>query len=321
MLLRLENPAMMSIQLIPKIDYVKKRNHVSGRLYPRQLWWRRVREHELVSNMAGRIKNQIIGVYSVAVTILTAVLLVGRLERQTGKAVNHDESPPDHSALQQLLRADTSENIKIFTVLLRDYLEKTHGAFFTKISEHISSLQLNQLREILVQRDVEVAEARRMAVLQRTGAKSQIDEIRRVTNDKVKTQLGGETLQELKSYEDALPQRTLVNEVNEALIYKGAPLTASESDKMIDLIKTQSSPTPPLNASLDQVDQFIDERTKASEKIISLATGDLSPVQIEAFRAAFDLEVAYWKYYKTRKRDAMAVSNEMAIERTGKQLR
>ena len=101
-----------------------------------------------------------------------------------------------------------------------------------------------------------------------------------------------------------LTQRQLIDEVNRLLIYEGAPLRPPEIEEMITLIKDQKTPPLALDAPLEKVDEYIRARDDAYSKIIAAASRNLSVAQLSAFRAEFDFQLAYLKYFKMRRHGA-----------------
>ena len=271
--------------------------------------------------METKNKLYILTSYSVIVTVIVGAIAISNHRMHSGTEYvsfghldnKQDARPP---LPLELLKRDTPEKVAIFETYLSGYLLKTHGPLFIKLSGKVTPDKLAQLQKILISRDVSEAEARHDAAMRRSSAKSVTDRIDEDTTARVKTLLGDDAYKDIKYYEDTLTQRTLVNEVDQILAYKGAPLSLEQREQMIDLIKAEVGKPVALNATLDQVDLFIKSRKEADERLMALASRSLTPVQVEQFRAEFDLQLAYLQYYKMRKGDAMAASTAVGAMRS-----
>lgn len=200
----------------------------------------------------------------------------------------------------QILLPDSGQNLAVFSNYLTHLLSRTHGPLFVMLSASSSRERLQKLQQILSDRDIKIAEIRRD---QKRGQdiKSSLRKIDADAETKIKAECGESIAMALDSYEATTAQRQLVDQANRTLIYSGNPLSGAQTERVITLMRSNSSTPLSADASLERVDAYVKERQIAFSRVLAEVTPEFSPAQLVALRSEFDVELAYLDYYKMRK--------------------
>lgn len=124
-------------------------------------------------------------------------------------------------------------------------LDSRYAALFQKLN--LSPEQANKLADLLAQRqqargDVFQA-ARDQGINPRTdpqGFQKLVADAEAPINDSIKSLIGDSGVDQLNNYEQTIPQRNIVNLLQQKLSYSDAPLSSSQADQLVQILATNA---------------------------------------------------------------------------------
>lgn len=142
---------------------------------------------------------------------------------------------------------DNPEMQKLLALQARFQVNQRYGALFREL--HLSPAQIDQLRNLLVDREMAGADVMMTAAQQGLNPMQDQDEIRQMIQSaqadedaKIKSELGDSDYADYQSYQHSLGQRAVVNQLQQALSYGDTPLTPSQSSQLVQIL--QQNPVP-----------------------------------------------------------------------------
>jgi hypothetical protein len=147
----------------------------------------------------------------------------------------------------------------LLNVQQRGAIDSRYAALFRKLN--LPPEQLEKLKNLLVERTASLKDT--VTVAQEQGinlaenpvaAGKLVGDIVNEINSSLRTMLGDADFAQLRSYERTLPQRSVVEDLQQRLSYTATPLTVSQADQLIDILaanpaaRTAASNRPPAPA-------------------------------------------------------------------------
>lgn len=173
-------------------------------------------------------------------------------------------------------------------------LDSRYAALFKSLN--LSPDQLDKLKNLLVERqsapqDV-LAAARAQGIDPRsdpTGMQKMIASTQADVDASIKQALGDQGYAQYQQYQQTLPQRGVVNQLQQSLSYTSAPLTDTQSSQLVQIL-AQTSPAAS-NAAAEARAAFLPpgvfgsiNSTPITNQAITLAQGVLAPSQVAALQ-------------------------------------
>ena len=101
-----------------------------------------------------------------------------------------------------------------------------------------------------------------------------------------------------------LRQQQTLNQINQALVFKGEPLSAAQYAYMAALLRKNEPTERLLEFSEERMRDYVASRKQIHAQMLAAAATQLSPVQLEEFRLEFEIEANYLPYFAMRNRQA-----------------
>lgn len=131
-------------------------------------------------------------------------------------------------------------------------IEQRYAALFKSLN--LSSEQSEKLKGLLADRQTTIqdvmAAAREQGINPRTDPESfrkLVADAQNQVTEGIKAVIGDTGLTQLQNYEQTQPQRNLVNDLQQRLSYTNTPLSASQSDQLVQILAA-NAPSRPANA-------------------------------------------------------------------------
>lgn len=192
---------------------------------------------------------------------------------------------PDFAAIM-----DRPEVQRLMAVQRKAELDSRYSALFRQLN--LTPEQLDAFKNLLVEKSTAMLDVRTVAREQGISPRTDPDTyLKLVTDaqaqidDNIRSQLGDAAFSQYKDYEQTLPQRNLVTQLEQRLSYSSTPLSPAQSTQMVAILAATSpapsGPVTPLGAMGDP------GRTRAvpvTDATLNQALGVLAAPQLDALR-------------------------------------
>jgi hypothetical protein len=112
--------------------------------------------------------------------------------------------------------------------------------------------QVDRLKSLLAERSTTVMDVMAAAREQGIDPRQNPEEFQKLirdaqneTNNSIKSVIGDAGFAQLTNYEQTLPQRAVVNQLEQRLSYTNTPLTPTQSEQLVQILATNSPQRPP----------------------------------------------------------------------------
>ncbi len=143
---------------------------------------------------------------------------------------------------------DRPEIQKLMAVQQRGALDSHFAALFKSLN--LSPEQLEKFKSLLVEKQTAIADVLAAARAQGVDPRSDPQEFRKLISDtqaeidaNIKSTLGDAGFAQYQQYQQTLPQRNTVTQLEQALSYTSTPLTSTQSDQLIQILAANSPTT------------------------------------------------------------------------------
>lgn len=136
---------------------------------------------------------------------------------------------------------DNPEVQKLMAVQQKGALDNRYSALFKSL--HLSPQDLEKFKSLLVDKQTAIMDVMAAARAQGLNGRDSRDEMRKAMGDaqaeidtNIKAALGDAGYAQYKQYEQTLPQRSVVDQLDRRLSYTDTPLTPEQTDKMVQIL-------------------------------------------------------------------------------------
>ena len=171
-----------------------------------------------------------------------------------------------------LLNNEAMQKMMAFSI--RASFDSTHGPLFKSL--HLSAAQVDQLKDLMVQRqqarqDATLAAAQQGMTMRNDpqGLQQAVTAAQDSVDEQIKTELGEAGFAQYQQFEQTLPQRNMANRVQMSLSYTATPLSDDQASQLTQLLVQNAQGASP-NLVTDQA--------------IAAAQAILSPPQLQALQ-------------------------------------
>jgi hypothetical protein len=182
--------------------------------------------------------------------------------------------------------------IKLMALQQKARLDSTYAPLFKQLTQqlNISPAQLAAFQNLLVQKQAaarDVVQAARDQGLSPGTDRDEIAQLVAQSNDEIDQQiqstLGAQAYAQYQGYEQTLPERNTVNQIQQGLSYTSAPLTDAQSQQLIQLL---ASNAPQNNSNPTSLRALFGGggNTPITDADIAQASTFLSPDQVAALQ-------------------------------------
>jgi hypothetical protein len=138
-------------------------------------------------------------------------------------------------------------------------IEQRYAALFRNLN--LSSEQAEKLKSLLMERQNSAQDVLTVAREQgidprsdRAGFQKLLADARDDVDNSIKTLLGGDGFSQLQTYENTLPQRNIVDQLQQRLSYTSAPLSVAQAEQLVGILAANtpqraSNPSPAASAA------------------------------------------------------------------------
>jgi hypothetical protein len=194
---------------------------------------------------------------------------------------------------------DRPEIQRLMAIQERSSLDSRYADLFRNLS--LSPDQLARFKDLLVEKRTAVGDVRAAAREQGLNARNDPAAVAKLVADTqaeidatIRETLGESGFKQYETYEKTLPQRNVVNQLEQRLSYSSTPLTPQQTDQLVAILassaqvprglnmvttssSTSSGPTPVAM-------QFRGNQSRITDETVNQARGLLAAPQIEALR-------------------------------------
>ncbi len=156
--------------------------------------------------------------------------------------------PPDLSDIPGRVMAfmDNPEMQRLMAITQRANLDGRYSTLFKNL--HLSPADLEKFKNLLVEKQTSAMDVLAAARAQGLNGRENGDEIRKLVQDSqmeadnnIRTALGDAAFTQYKSYEQTLPQRNTVSQLDQRLSYSATPLSDQQSEALVQVL-AQNAP-------------------------------------------------------------------------------
>lgn len=187
---------------------------------------------------------------------------------------------------------DNPQIAQMFNAQQRSQLDSRYAELFKNLK--LSPADLQKFKDLLVEkqnsfRDV-LAAARAQGLdprQDRDAYRALVQQANQDIDNSIQSMLGADGFAQYKQYEQTLPQRNLVSQLNQRLSYTDVPLTQNQSDQLVQLL-AQTAPTNGNNNNpmrgFGGFGGFGGDRVPITDQTIAQASTVLSQSQVAALQ-------------------------------------
>ncbi len=153
--------------------------------------------------------------------------------------------PPQFAAIRELM--NKPEVQAMVATQQKAAVEARYAALFKSLN--LSPEQSEQLKSLLVERQTSRQDLFEAARAQGIDPRENPEAYRKLLTDSrnefdssIKGVIGESGLAQLQSYEQTLPQRNIVDELQKRLSYSNTPLTATQADQLVQILAANTPP-------------------------------------------------------------------------------
>jgi hypothetical protein len=137
---------------------------------------------------------------------------------------------------------------KLMALQQRGALDSHYAALFKKLN--LTPDQLEKFKSLLVEKQTAMADIMAAARAQGLDPRSDPQEFRKLVTDtqaeidaNIKATLGDASFSQYQQYQQTLPQRNVVSQLEQALSYTSTPLSTTQADQMVQILANTSPGT------------------------------------------------------------------------------
>lgn len=175
---------------------------------------------------------------------LQAGLGAGASGDQVGSAQPGGPRPAGPGAFEAIMNNPQAR--KLQAAVMQGGLDARYGALFKALG--LTAEQLAQFKSLLVEKEQAVMDAMAAARDQGLSPFSDPDAFRQAvqdaqasTDDQIKALLGDSGYSQYQQYEQTLPERTLVTQLQQSLSYTSSPLTDDQASQLVEAFSQSAS--------------------------------------------------------------------------------
>lgn len=237
------------------------------------------------------------------------------LESQVTSLQKKDEPPPGEPGPDQIpppdqprgnrrngpgnfmAMMDRPEVQRMVALQQKAALDSRYSSLFKELA--LTPDQLDKFKDLLVEKRTAMMDVMAAAREQGINPRSNPEAFAKLTKDaqaeidaNIRSTLGETGFSEYQNYEKTIPQRNVVNQLEQRLSYSPTPLTSQQSDQMIAILAATTKSSSNANgvpAPLTQIGNglaatFGSGGTRITDATISQAVGVLAAPQVDALR-------------------------------------
>jgi hypothetical protein len=188
---------------------------------------------------------------------------------------------------------------RLMAVEQKAALDGRYASLFRKLN--LSPADLEKFKGLLVEKQSALMDVMAAAREQGLDPRTNRDEIRALVQNaqaevdqSIRSALGDAAYSEYKSYEATMPQRTVVDQLNQRLSYSAAPLTDTQADQLVSILAATAPNNGGNNANAmfqavvgrgGATTAFVGGGTRITDAAIAQAQGVLAPAQVAALQS------------------------------------
>lgn len=149
---------------------------------------------------------------------------------------------------------DKPEIQKLMAVTQRAALDSRYATLFKNLN--LTPAQLEQFKNLLVEKQTAVTDALAAARAQGINPRSDPEDFQKLVADaqaesdaSIKATLGDAAYAQYQQYQQTLPQRNVVNQLSQSLSYTSTPLTADQTEQMVQILAANTPSTTTNNGN------------------------------------------------------------------------
>lgn len=155
--------------------------------------------------------------------------------------------PPQFNALRELMNKPDVQ--AMIAQQQKSALDARYASLFKNLN--LSPEQTEKLKALLIERQASRQDVFEAARAQGIDPRENPEAYRKLMADarnqvesSIKSVLGDSGYAQLQNYEQTMPQRGLVNEIQQRLTYSNTPLTANQAEQLVQILATNTPPRP-----------------------------------------------------------------------------
>ena len=202
----------------------------------------------------------------------------------------------DRARMSASARTETAEESQLRDEYLTQYSQRKFAPLFAMIADSVSSEKRAHLGEILARREIAAACVRDGLAHQAVGVA--LDSQHEALKEEITRELGSEVCAQVENYLQTLPQRPMLESINQILVYRGDILSVSQTERLCTVLHQCAVPTPGRRSSLEEWDVFVARKSAAAKKVAAAAAEFLSGKQRETLQQELSTQIAFLRFQR-----------------------
>lgn len=180
------------------------------------------------------------------------------------------------------------------------YSQKKFAPLLAMLPKSVSPEKAARLKELIAEREIRFAHGKADALKAGVPAPDYLQAQAELIREKITAEIGAEVAAQVDEYVQTLPQRKLVNELNQNLIYQGQGLSAQQMEQLTGLIHATDVYLTARPGSEAELDAFMARKNAARDEILKTASKYLQPVQLEGLRLELEIPIAQLNWQRNQ---------------------
>ncbi|HEY0944198.1 MAG TPA: hypothetical protein VGD81_02995 [Opitutaceae bacterium] len=189
---------------------------------------------------------------------------------------------------------DDPEFAKAWSTQQKAQLDNRYADLFRKLN--LSPEQLEKFKSLLVEKQTAMMDVMAAARAEGINGREGRDQLRQLVqqtqaelDESIQAMLGDAGYAQYKGYEQTMPQRNTVNQLEQRLSYGGTPLSDAQADQLVQILaetspRRSSGTTSVVSAMGPQAAMFFGGSNSITDAAITRAQGVLSTDQVAALQ-------------------------------------
>lgn len=227
---------------------------------------------------------------------LLAAMTSLALAESTPTAVANQADAAQVASAKGWVPDDSLGDVRFLTL----YSQIKFAPLLAMLPKSVSSEKAARLKDLIAEREIRFAHGKADALKAGVPAPDYLKAQAELIKQKITTEVGPEVAALVEDYVQTLPQRRVVNELNQILVYRGQAMNPEQMERLTRLIHETDVNLTARPGSEAELDAFMARKNAARDRILSAASAYLDAGQREGLRMALELPIAQLNWQRNQ---------------------
>ncbi|MBS0633587.1 MAG: hypothetical protein JSS11_16880 [Verrucomicrobia bacterium] len=180
------------------------------------------------------------------------------------------------------------------------YSQVKFAPLLAMLPKSVPAEKAARLKDLIAEREIRFAHGKADALKAGVPLPEYLNAQAALIKQKITTEVGPDVAALVDDYVQTLPQRRLVNELNQILVYRRQAMNPEQMERLTRLIHGTDVNLTAKPGSEAELDAFMAHKNAARDKILATASAYLDAGQLEVLRLALDLPIAQLNWQRNQ---------------------